>query len=92
MRDSPAPINHLDYIGIALGSVGMIFEAGGDYQLARFKADAASKGQVLDSGLWRCFRHPNYILGAKYLYSPAKASITFGSYRPELNNYLFLVG
>ena len=57
---SPAPINNLDYIGIVLWTVGMIFEAGGDHQLARFKANPANKGQVLDSGLWRYSRHPNY--------------------------------
>lgn len=57
---SPASVNSLDYIGIALWTVGMIFEAGGDYQLARFKADPANQGQVLDSGLWRYSRHPNY--------------------------------
>jgi len=38
----------------------MIFEAGGDWQLARFKADSANKGRVLDHGLWRYTRHPNY--------------------------------
>jgi steroid 5-alpha reductase family enzyme len=35
-------------------------EAGGDYQLAKFKRRADSKGKVLDSGLWRYTRHPNY--------------------------------
>jgi steroid 5-alpha reductase family enzyme len=38
----------------------MAFEAGGDWQLARFKADPAHRGKVLDSGLWRYTRHPNY--------------------------------
>ena len=36
------------------------FEAGGDWQLARFKADPANAGRVLDRGLWRYTRHPNY--------------------------------
>ena len=38
----------------------MTFETVGDAQLARFKADPASKGQVMDRGLWRYTRHPNY--------------------------------
>jgi steroid 5-alpha reductase family enzyme len=38
----------------------MIFETGGDYQLARFKADPANQGKVMDRGLWRYTRHPNY--------------------------------
>lgn len=40
--------------------VGLGFEAIGDAQLARFKRDPASKGQVMDKGLWRYTRHPNY--------------------------------
>jgi steroid 5-alpha reductase family enzyme len=57
---SPAPWGWLDYLGLALWGVGMVFEAGGDFQLARFKADPANKGKVMDRGLWRYTRHPNY--------------------------------
>jgi steroid 5-alpha reductase family enzyme len=39
---------------------GLIFEAGGDWQLARFKADPGNRGKIMDSGLWRYTRHPNY--------------------------------
>lgn len=46
--------------GIALWGVGLVFEAMGDAQLARFKADPANKGRVMDRGLWRYTRHPNY--------------------------------
>jgi steroid 5-alpha reductase family enzyme len=52
--------NALDYLGIALWAVGMLFEAGGDYQLARFKSDPDNQGKVMDRGLWRYTRHPNY--------------------------------
>jgi steroid 5-alpha reductase family enzyme len=55
-----APLNALDGLGIALWIVGFAFEAGGDWQLARFKADPASEGRVLDRGFWRYTRHPNY--------------------------------
>ncbi len=57
---SHAPLGMLDYVGVALWAVGMIFEAGGDYQLARFKADPVNRGEVMDRGLWRYTRHPNY--------------------------------
>ncbi len=57
---SPAALNALDFLGVALWVTGMLFEAGGDFQLARFKADPANRGQVMDRGLWRYTRHPNY--------------------------------
>ncbi|TWP46135.1 DUF1295 domain-containing protein [Lentzea tibetensis] len=55
-----APLNVLDWLGLLLWLVGFTFEAVGDWQLARFKADPSSKGQVMDTGLWRYTRHPNY--------------------------------
>lgn len=50
----------LAYIGVALWCVGLTFEAVGDWQLARFKSDSGNKGKVMDRGLWRYTRHPNY--------------------------------
>lgn len=50
----------LDVLGVALWLVGFGFESIGDWQLARFTADPANRGKVLDSGLWRYTRHPNY--------------------------------
>ena len=47
-------------IGVVLWAAGLFFEAIGDYQLARFKADAANRGKVMNRGLWRYTRHPNY--------------------------------
>jgi steroid 5-alpha reductase family enzyme len=46
--------------GLALYSLGMVFETVGDLQLTRFRADPASGEQVMDRGLWRYTRHPNY--------------------------------
>ena len=46
--------------GVLLFLVGLAFEAIGDHQLEHFKADPANKGQVMDRGLWRYTRHPNY--------------------------------
>jgi steroid 5-alpha reductase family enzyme len=50
----------LGWLGVALWLTGFAFEAIGDEQLRRFKADPASRGKVLDTGLWRYTRHPNY--------------------------------
>ncbi|MCT2559969.1 DUF1295 domain-containing protein [Tsuneonella sp. YG55] len=54
------PISGLALVGLALWLVGIFFEWVGDWQLARFRADPASKGEVMDRGLWRYTRHPNY--------------------------------
>lgn len=50
----------LGWPGIALYAVGLFFEWVGDWQLARFKADPSNEGKVMDEGLWRYTRHPNY--------------------------------
>jgi steroid 5-alpha reductase family enzyme len=59
-RAEPASLTPVDALGIALVLVGFAFEAGGDSQLARFKRDPANAGKVMDRGLWRYTRHPNY--------------------------------
>jgi steroid 5-alpha reductase family enzyme len=53
-------LNVFSWLGIAVWLVGITFESVGDAQLRRFRADPASKGRVLDTGLWRYTRHPNY--------------------------------
>lgn len=50
----------LDGLGVLVWAVGFTFEAAGDWQLARFKADPANKGRVMNRGVWRYTRHPNY--------------------------------
>ena len=57
---APATLTGLDAIGLACWTVGFGFEAIGDWQLARFKADPATRGTVMDRGLWAYTRHPNY--------------------------------
>ena len=53
-------VGWLTGLGIALWAIGLFFESVGDRQLARFKADPANKGRLMDQGLWRYTRHPNY--------------------------------
>ena len=47
-------------LGMVVWAIGLFFEAVGDWQLKAFKADPANKGKVMDRGLWRYTRHPNY--------------------------------
>ena len=57
---SGGALGALDMAGAALAAFGIAFEATADAQLAAFKAQPASAGQVMDRGLWRYTRHPNY--------------------------------
>lgn len=56
----PRSLTWLDAAAVLLFCIGFVFEAGGDWQLARFKSDPDNKGKVLDRGFWRYTRHPNY--------------------------------
>jgi len=56
----PARLTWLDWAGATIWLIGFGFESIGDLQLARFKADVKNKGKVMDRGLWRFTRHPNY--------------------------------
>ncbi len=57
---SEQPWGLLDTLGVAVVVFGIVFEAVGDAQLAAFKARLESRGQVMNRGLWRYTRHPNY--------------------------------
>ena len=50
----------LALIGIAVALTGTAFETIADAQLKSFKSNPENKGKVLDTGLWRYTRHPNY--------------------------------
>ncbi len=57
---SDGSLGPLDVAGVALWAAGLGFEAVGDAQMSRFKSDPANRGTVMDRGLWRYTRHPNY--------------------------------
>jgi steroid 5-alpha reductase family enzyme len=59
-QTTPGGFSWLDLVGIACFLLGFFFETVGDWQLARFKKDPANQGKVMDRGLWRYTRHPNY--------------------------------
>ena len=57
---TPATLGFFDWLGILVWAFGLFFETVGDLQLARFKKDPANADRVMDRGLWRFTRHPNY--------------------------------
>lgn len=58
--DGGGRLGWLDLLGVAVWLLGFAFESVGDAQLKAFVRDPASRGRILDTGLWRYTRHPNY--------------------------------
>lgn len=58
--DPAASLDALEYGGLGVWLIGIAGEAAADWQLMRFKADAANRGRICEWGLWRYSRHPNY--------------------------------
>lgn len=84
---APVPIrfNAWDFAGAIVFAIGFFFESLGDEQLRQFKANPASKGRVLDTGLWRFTRHPNYFGEALLWWG-------FGMFSVAVGGYLGLIG
>ena len=70
----------LDYAAIVVWIIGFSFEAGGDYQLYKFKKNNKNKGKLLNTGFWRYTRHPNYFGDSAVWWSYALFSIAAGAY------------
>ena len=70
----------LDYMGLIIWVIGFSFEAGGDFQLSRFKKGAHNKGKVLNKGFWKYTRHPNYFGDSAVWWAYALISVAAGSY------------
>lgn len=49
-----------DFAGIGVWLTGFLFETIGDAQLDAFLKQQSNRGKILDTGLWRYSRHPNY--------------------------------
>lgn len=60
LSPTPIDIGLLGWIGAAIAVTGIVFETVGDAQLKAFRENPANSGKVLDTGLWRYTRHPNY--------------------------------
>jgi steroid 5-alpha reductase family enzyme len=90
-----APLGALDAFGALAFAGGLAFESIGDVQLARFKADPANAGRVMDRGLWRYTRHPNYFGDALahwglFLIALASPSGWLTALSPALMTFLLL--
>ena len=88
---SPGP---LDWIGVGLWATGLLFEIVGDWQLARFRREKGSDDEVLDTGLWRYTRHPNYFGEALLWWGVYLLAVSAGAwwtvFAPLLMTFLLL--
>ncbi|NLE44756.1 MAG: DUF1295 domain-containing protein [Chloroflexi bacterium] len=80
ISSTPARLTVVDVIGIVLWGIGFFFESVGDLQMTRFKANPANRGKVLDSGVWRYTRHPNYFGDATQWWSYYLFALAAGAY------------
>jgi steroid 5-alpha reductase family enzyme len=81
-------LNIFDILGILFWVIGLTFEAGGDYQLAKFRSNPNNKGKILDSGFWHYTRHPNYFGDTSVWWGYGFLCIASGSYLPILGSLL----
>ncbi len=91
----PVGLTGLDGLGTLFFAVGFVFEAVGDWQLARFKSDPANAGRVLNQGLWRYTRHPNYFGDAMvwwglFFFALATPRSLWTVYSPILMTFLLM--
>ena len=84
-------LNYLDYLAIMVWAIGFLFETLGDYQLSKFKSNPANKNKVLNTGLWKYTRHPNYFGDAAIWWSFGIFSIASGSYLPLISCFIMNV-
>lgn len=89
-----APWGIADGAGLLLWATGFAFETIGDGQLARFQRDPRSRGRVLDRGLWRYTRHPNYFgefcMGWGYWLLAVAAGGAWTIFSPVVMSFLLL--
>jgi len=57
---TPPDLTILDFAGLALWILGYGIEVLADRQLGEFRLDPSNRNRVLDRGLWKYSRHPNY--------------------------------
>lgn len=91
---SPDDLGWLDVVAALVWLVGFVYEAGGDWQLQRFLADPANRGTVMDRGLWKHTRHPNYFGDSVVWWSYGLAALAVGAWwallGPALMTYLII--
>ena len=70
----------LDFVAAGVWAIGVFFESVGDWQMAKFKANPDNKGKVMDRGLWKYTRHPNYFGDAATWWGFGLFAIAVGNY------------
>ncbi len=83
-----ASMGILDFLGIAFWIIGISFEAGGDFQLAKFKSNPQNKDKVLNTGFWKYTRHPNYFGDSSVWWGYGLICLGAGCYFPVLGSIL----
>jgi steroid 5-alpha reductase family enzyme len=73
-------LSWVDVCALIVWIIGFVFEAGGDWQLARFRSDPANKGKLLQSGFWKFTRHPNYFGDSAVWWGFGLFAIATGAY------------
>lgn len=82
------PLGFFDAFAIFLWIIGFAFEAGGDFQLAKFKSKPTNKGKLLTTGFWKYTRHPNYFGDATIWWSFGLFSVAVNCFTPLLSSIL----
>ena len=94
VTSSAEPDWAIGILGATVFLVGLAFETVGDWQLTRFKADPANRGQVMDGGLWRYTRHPNYFGDATVWWGLWLVALSVGAWwtliGPALINFMLV--
>lgn len=85
------PLGFFDGAAVFVWIIGFLFEAGGDYQLSKFKSNPSNKGKVLCTGFWKYTRHPNYFGDACVWVSFACFSLAVDQYWPIAGSALMIV-
>jgi steroid 5-alpha reductase family enzyme len=84
-------LNVIDFIALVVWTIGFVFEAGGDFQMAKFKANPSNKGKVMDKGFWKYTRHPNYFGDAMVWWAFGLFSVAAGSYLPLIGSLVMTI-
>lgn len=78
----------VDGLAMLVWTIGFIFEAGGDWQLIRFRSNPHNKGKILQTGFWKYTRHPNYFGDSAVWWGYGLFAIAAGAYVPALSSIL----
>jgi len=84
-------LNGLDYLAISIWFIGFLFESIDDLQLTKFKKNPNNKGKILDKGLWKFTRHPNYFGDTLVWWAYALFCISAGTYWPILGSLIMTI-